>query len=66
MINFLFLLKLSNRISGAAGQESSWQGSNPRKTEPQGSTLGTGGQLDPGCLLGVHSSPPHWMCSLAW
>lgn len=60
MINFLFLLKLSNRISGAAGQacrESSWQGGNPRKRGPCGSAGGTGGQWNPRCLLGVPSSP---------
>lgn len=39
MINFLFLLKLGNRISGAAGQasrESSWQAGNPGERGPHG------------------------------
>lgn len=61
MINFLFLLKLGNRISGAVGQagrESSWHGNNPRKRGPRGGHRGivgpwvpfAGAQLPP--LLG--------------
>lgn len=59
MIDFLFLLKLSNRISGAAGQarrESSWQGGNPRKRALQ--ECG-GAQGVNQTLLGVRGFPPH-------
>lgn len=50
MINFLFLLKLGNRISGAvsqAGRESSWHGNNPRKRGPRGGHRGTVGPWVP-------------------
>lgn len=60
MIDFLFLLKLSNRISGAAGQarrESSWQGGNPRKRGPCRSAGGARGVNQ--TLLGVCGFPPH-------
>lgn len=50
MINFLFLLKLGNRISGAVGQagrESSWHGNNPRKRGPRGGHRGMVGPWVP-------------------
>lgn len=68
MINFLFLLKLSNRISGAAGQacrESSWQGGNPRKRGPCGSAGGHRGSMEPPVPFGGAQLPPLWVGSLA-
>lgn len=60
MINFLFLLKLGNRISGAAGQacwESSWQGGNPRKRGPCGSAGGHRGSIGPWVPFGGSTAP---------
>ena len=68
MINFLFLLKLGNRISGAAGQacrESSWQGGNPRKRGPHGSAGGHRGSVGPRVPSGGARLPPRWVGSLA-
>lgn len=69
MINFLFLLKLSNRISGFPGQacqESSWQGGNPRKRGPYGSAAGHRGSIGPRAPFEGARLPPRWVGSPAW